>query len=250
MRTCRLLIVTLCLLGPVNLRAARFDINIAYGGWGLSPYTSLVERETESLIKDQLARVLDSVLPRDAISALADIDLSSSGRILSFALWYRFSRFSLGLRTDYYEFAFPYSIRAEQTISFLDYELVRIKTQGGGDVDLSSVMLSLLSRWEVLETPQFGLFVHGGLNVFPYDGRIELQQTTTVTTPLGDAVYTGDLSETIKTIRRWSDEIPSMLFAPVFGLSALYRINPRIGVLLDLTFSQGTFLSGGLCFSL
>ncbi len=245
----RMLGLLLCLgVVPCAFGAHGFDLELSYGRWSLSPYTSLAERETENLIKRELTRVVDSFLPNNVFSSLESIDLSSSGQMVSFTLWYRFNRFALGLKTDYFEFLMPFSISAEQSLSFLDFALVDVRTEGRGEVRLSSLMLSLLARWEVIASSKFQLFLQGGLNALPYAGEISLTQTTTVATPLGDAVYSGDLSETIENIRSWDEDIPAFLWAPVFGAKARYALHPRVGLFLDLAFAQGTILSAGLSF--
>jgi hypothetical protein len=245
----RSLALLLCVcVAPCAFGENGFDLELSYGRWSLSPYTSLAERETENLIKRELTRVVDSFLPNDVFSSLESIDLSSSGQMVSFTLWYRFNRLALGLKTDYFEFLMPFSISAQQSISFLDFALVDVRTEGRGEVRLSSVMLSFLARWEVLASSKFQLYLQGGLNVLPYSGEIYFTQTTTVRTPLGDAEYSGDFSETIKNIRSWDEDIPSLLWAPVFGAKIRYVIHPRVGLFLDMAFAQGTVLSAGLSF--
>jgi hypothetical protein len=86
--------------------------------------------------------------------------------------------------------------------------------------------------------------------LIPYDGDMTLDQTTRVQTPLGDVVYTGSFSETIQNIRTWDEDIPKLLFAPTFGLSAQYDIHSKIALLLGIAFAEGTVLSAGLNFAL
>ena len=235
---------------PSHSWGSKFDIQLSYGLWSASPFGSLLERETENMIKNELERLMNSVLPPSAFSTLEDVSLSSSGHLVSLSLWYKFKQFSLGIRGDYYKYKLPYTINLEQSISFLDYELVRVRTEGGGTVNLNSVMFSVLARWEVLHSSRFRLHVHGGLTVIPYDGDMSLDQTTTVQTPVGDVSYSGAFSETVKNIRTWDEDIPKLLFAPTFGLSTEYDLHPRIAVFLGLAFAEGTVLSAGLNFHL
>ena len=237
-------------LFPSLLTAEGFDLQLSYGRWTLSPYTSLVERESENLIKRELTRLVDSILPQDVFSTFEDINLSSSGEMVSCSLWYRFNRFSLGLKGDYFEFDMPFTLSAEQSITFLDIELANVRTEGRGEVRLSALMVSLLARWEVLALSRFSLFVQGGLSALPYDGEVYLDQHTVIGTPLGDLEYSGDLSETIDNIRSWDEDIPSVLWAPVFGISGRYLVYRGLGVFLDVGFSQGTVVAAGLSFRL
>lgn len=238
------------LLLPSSLAAEGFDLRLSYGRWSLSPFTSLVERESENLIKRELTRLVDSVLPQDVFSTFEDIDLSSSGQMVSCSLWYRFDQFSLGIKGDYFEFTMPFSLSAEQSLTFLDIELADVRTEGRGEVRLSALMVSLLARWEVLSLPRFSLFVQGGLSAMPYAGEVSLDQHTVIKTPLGDLEYSGDLSETIDNIRSWDEDIPSVLWAPVFGISGRYAVYRGLGMFLDLGFSQGTVVAAGLSFRL
>ncbi len=239
-----------CVVLPQHSHGSKFDIQFSYGLWTASPFGSHLERATENMIKKELERLMNSVLPPSAFSTLEDVALSSSGQQVSLSLWYKFSQFSLGIRGAYFRYKLPYTINLEQSISFLDYELVRVRTEGGGTVDLNSVMLSILARWEVFHSNRFRIHVHGGLTILPYDGDMSLDQTTTVQTPLGDVAYTGAFSETIQNIRTWDEDIPKMLFAPTFGLSTQYDIHSRIAIFLGLAFAEGTVLSAGLNFHL
>jgi len=242
--------IGLMLLLPTAGRAADLDFHLSYGRWTFSPFTSLVERETENLIKNELVRFVDTFLPRDAFSTLQTIDMSSSGQIVSFTLWYNINRFSLGLETGLFEFNLPYTISAEQSIQFLNNELLGVYTEGSGEVRLSSVTFSLLTRWAVLSSPRFKLYLRAGMNLLPYAGEVSLDQRTVVETPLGDAEYTGRFSETIKNIRDWDEDIPTLLVSPTFGVNFQYNPMPRLGIFIGLSIHEGTFISAGICFSL
>jgi len=248
--TCIIFLLMFSVALPLQSWAGKFDIQLSYGRWTASPFGSLLERETENMIKNELTRLMDTVLPPSAFSTLEDVSLSSSGHVVSLSLWYKFNQFSLGVRGGYFKYDLPYTIRAEQSIAFLGYDLVNVRTEGSGTVNLNSVMFSLLARWEVLHSHKFRLHVHGGVTLIPYDGDMSLNQTTVVQTPLGDVNYTGSFSETIQNIRSWDDDIPSLLFAPTFGLDVQYDIHTRIGVFLGLAFAEGTVLSAGLTFAL
>ena len=234
------------------VQAGDLEFQLSYGRWTMSPFVSYVERETENLIKTELIRLLDPFLPRDMYSTFQSVDLSSSEEILAFSLWYNFGKgsFSLGLKGEYFDFILPYSIYSEQSVNIFDYQLTRMETNGQGEVRLNSVILSLLSRWEIFSQSKFRFYLFGGLTLLPYNGEISLEQTTLLQTPVGDISYDGIYSETINTIRGWDDSIPSYLLSPTFGISLKYNLGRRLGIIADLYISQGTFLAAGLSFTL
>lgn len=230
----------------VPARAEKVEFHLAYGGWSFSPFGTLVEREAENLIKDELTRLVDSLLPSDMFSTFESIDISSSGQMVSLTLWYNLGRFSLGLESDYFKFNLPFTISAEQSVNFLNTELLGIRTEGSGELRLSSVMFSFLTRWAVWRSPRFKLYLRGGLNLMPFDGEINLDQRTTIATPLGVSEYNGSLSETVKNIRGWDEDIPSLLFAPSFGVNFQYNPLPRLGVFVGLAVHEGLYIAAGL----
>jgi len=245
-----LLLFTLIMVSVVQ--AGDLEFQLSYGRWTMSPFVSFIERETENLIKSELTRLLAPILPRDVYSTFQSVDLSSSGEILAFSIWYNFgkSRFSLGLKGEYYDFKLPYSINSEQSVNIFDYQLIQMETKGQGEVSLNSVMFSLLSRWEIFSMSKFRFYLFGGLTLLPYNGEISLEQTTLLQTPVGDISYDGIYSETIKNIRSWDDSIPSLLISPAFGICLKYDLVKRLGIIVDIYISQGTFISAGLALRL
>lgn len=230
--------------------AQKVEFQLSYGGWSFSPFATLVEREAENLIKDELTRVVDTVFAPDVFSTFESIDISSSGRIAALTMWVNWERFSLGLESDYFEFSLPFTISAEQSVSFFATELLNVQTDGHGEVHLHSVMFSFLTRWAVVSSPRYKLFLRGGLNLMPFDGEISFDQRTVVATPLGNAEYSGAYSETIKNIRGWDEDIPALLFAPSFGINFQYNPIPRLGVFAGVAIHQGWYVSAGLAVTL
>ena len=245
-----LLLFILILVSVVQ--AGELEFQLSYGRWTMSPFVSFVERETENLIKSELTRLLDPIFPRDVYSTFQSVDISSSGEILTFSIWYNFgkSRFSLGFKGEYFNFKLPYSINSEQSVNIFDYQLISMETNGQGEVRLNSVMLSLLSRWRIFSLSKFRFYLFGGLTLLPYSGEISLEQITLLQTPVGDISYDGNYSETIKNIREWDDSVPSLLISPVFGICLKYDLARRLGIIVDLNISQGTFVAVGLSITL
>lgn len=230
--------------------AQKVEFQLSYGGWSFSPFTTLVEREAENLIKDELTRVVDTVFAPDVFSTFESIDISSSGHMAALTMWINWGRFSLGLESDYFEFTLPFTISAEQSVNFFATELLNVRTEGGGEVRLNSVMFSFLTRWAVVSTPRYKLFLRGGLNLMPFDGEISFNQRTVIATPLGNTEYAGVYSETIKNIRGWDEDIPALLLAPSFGINFQYNPFPRLGVFAGLAIHQGMYVAAGLAVTL
>ena len=205
------------------------------------------------MVRESYRRFVEDFLPGLALSSfLSRIELSSSGQYFSFAFWYNFKsgQFSLGLKGNYIDLQLPYSIDADQSISFLQYELVNLRTDGEGEVNLNSLTLSLLARWKAVSQDRFGLFLYGGLLIFPYQGDLFIEQDTVVQTPLGDLEYQGAFDQTIDQIRNWNDDVPSTIISPELGVQLQYRFLKNLGLVLDVALSQGSLISAGLFFIL
>ncbi|MDP2916078.1 MAG: hypothetical protein Q8O91_11585, partial [Candidatus Aminicenantes bacterium] len=57
-------------MGSVLGQTKRFDIQLSYGGWSLSPFRSVVERECERLIKSEFNKLVESTIPNDLLTPL------------------------------------------------------------------------------------------------------------------------------------------------------------------------------------
>jgi hypothetical protein len=240
------------LAGPAAGQSRALDFQVAFGGWSLSPFVSPIERECERLIRNEFDGVVGSVLPGILLSSsLAGVDLSSSGHFFSLAAWYRLgeSRFSAGVRGDYFDFRVPYALSADETVSLLGFPLVSLTGRARGSVHLSGIALSLLGRWTPLSTSRAELSLQAGLMVLPFEGDILSDLSATVRTPIGDLPVSGRFQQTIDAVRSLGVDAPSLILAPSLGLEFRYRFAPRLGLFLNATSSQGSFLSGGLFFS-
>lgn len=245
-------ILTVFLLLSDISEAGKLELQISYGRWTLSPFTTVVERESEELIQKELRRLLSPSYPENVYSLYSpQVDLGSSGYFLSLAVWYNFanSPFSIGLKGQYFDFRVPFSAFIEQSFTILGQELIRIETRGEGDLKLSSISASVLGRWTFLLQPKFQLSVFGGLNLFPYKGTIFLDGQVLIRSPLGDVLYQQSDSPTLDDVRQWDDQIPSLLVSPELGLSFQYRFTRRVGVFIDVAISQGASVSLGMFFA-
>jgi hypothetical protein len=229
-----------------------FDIQLSYGGWTLSPFRSVVERECEGLIRNEFAKLVGSAIPEAFLFPfLSNVDLSSSGHLLSLALWHRFgnSRFSAGVRGDYFAFRLPYSLSVEESFKLPGFPPTTLKGQGRGTVRLNGLAVSFLGRWTALSTRRLDLSLHGGLLLLPFQGDVSLDQTTALETPLGDISFSGRFDHTIDQVRDLGFRVPSLIVSPALGIELRCRLAAGAGIFIDATAAQGTFFTGGLFFS-
>ncbi|MFC2170159.1 hypothetical protein ACFLRM_06330, partial [Acidobacteriota bacterium] len=56
------------LLLPSIIQAEKFDIQVSYGIWTLSPFTTIIEHESEDLIKQEFLEIVRPFLPEDIFS--------------------------------------------------------------------------------------------------------------------------------------------------------------------------------------
>jgi hypothetical protein len=229
-----------------------FDIQLSYGGWTLSPFRTIVERECEDLIRNEFSKLVGSAISEVLLSpVLSNLDLSSSGHFFSLALWYRIgrSRFSAGVRGDYFNFRVPYSLSVEESLEILGYPLVTLKGEGRGTVRLNGLAVSFLGRWTTLSTRRVDLSLQTGLLLLPFQGEIFLDQTTALSTPLGDFRYSGSFDHTFVEVRELGLDVPSLIVSPTFGIEFRYRFTAEAGIFINTTTAQGAFFAGGLFFS-
>jgi len=246
-------LVLIIFIFTLNLQAEKFEIQISYGGWSLSPFITSVEKESERIIGDELYHIVYTLLPGSALSAFrSDIDLTSSGKSLNLSIWYKIGRsnFSLGLKGQVYSFHLPYSLDSTQSISFLGFPLIELEAQAEGEINLSSVIISPLARWTTLSGKNFKLDLYGGFSIFHYKGDYVLDGNVLVRSPLGEFEYQGKESQNIEELREWSDRIPTWMLSPSLGLVIQYKLSKEFGLLADLSLSHGFFFSAGVFFAL
>lgn len=246
-----LILVFFCLVSASSLMAGNFEFQLSYGRWSLSPFTTILEKESENLVKEGLKQLVDPLLPRYTQSMIqSNIDFSSSGQFVCFSFWYNFknSRFSMGFKGNYINFSLPYEMLSQQTIDFLNFTLVKLDLQGNGQVNLRSGTLSCLGRWAPLSGPVFKWWFYGGVILYFYEGDVSLQQKIVLNTPIGDLTYAGSFDHTIEEMRKISDDIPASFFSPEIGTQLQYAFHQHMGLFIEASVSQGSFFSGGIYF--
>ena len=247
-------ILVLALAGAALGQNRSFDIQVSAGGWSLSPFRPLVETECARLIRSGFSGSIGAALALVSLTPLdAAVNLgTSSGYFFGGTVWYRFENrpWAVGLEADYFDFRVPYTVAAATTIDVLGIPLASIRGSGQGTTRLRGVALSLLGRWTPLSAGPVELSIRGGLMVMPFQGDFALNQTTVVTTAIGDIRLPATINQTIDDIRALGFDIPSLILAPVLGIDVRVRIAPRLALVLRAQAAQGTFFSGGLAFSL
>jgi hypothetical protein len=249
-----ILILVLVSAGAAWSQTGPFDIQVSAGGWSLSPFRPLVETECERLIRNGFSGSVGSVLALISLTPLdAAVNLgTSSGYFFGGTLWYRFENrsWAVGLEADYFDFRVPYTVAAATTVDVLGIPLATVRGNGQGTTSLRGVALSFLGRWTLLSAGPVELSIRGGLMAMPFQGDFALNQTTVVTTAIGDIRLPATINQTIDDIRALGFDIPSLILAPVLGIDVRVRIAPRLALVLGAQAAQGTFFSGGLVFTL
>jgi len=248
------LVLIFALAGAARAQTSPFEIQAFGGGWSLSPFRPLVETECERLIRSGFSGSVGSVLALVSLSPLdASVSLgTSSGYFFGGTLWYRFegSSWAAGLEADYFDFRVPYAVSAATTLDVLGIPLASIRGSGQGTARLHGVALSFLGRWTVVSAGPLEVALRGGLMAMPFEGDFRLDQTTVVTTLVGDIRLPATLNETFDDIRGLGFDVPSLLLAPVLGIDVRIRLASRIALVLGAEAAQGTFLSAGLSLGL
>lgn len=245
----------LALIAFLPLEAeGRVDIQVSYSRWTLSPFLTMLEKESKDLIEQEISRILKDTAPvAFTLIPVSAVDLSSSGSSFNVAGWYNLGdsrRFGLGILARYFDFRMPYSLKTEQAIQILDYDLAKLGLQADGDLRLRSVALSLLGRWAVLHGRRARLHLYGGLTVMGFEGDLFLDQETTLETPLGTVRYAGAYDLTVEEIRSWNVDIPSLILSPSLGMSFEFKLADPLGLFLDVSGAQGVYAGAGLTISL
>ncbi|MBN2245687.1 MAG: hypothetical protein JW755_07565 [Candidatus Aminicenantes bacterium] len=236
---------------PYLIQADQYEIQISYGRWSLSPFTTLLEKESENLVKEGLKQVVDPFLPSYIQYIIqSNIDFSSSGQFVSLNFWYNFknARYSLGFKGELIDFSLPYTMLSEQTLNFQDFKLAKIKIHAEGEVDLRSGTLSLLGRWSPVSGPVFKWWLYGGMTLYFYEGEVEIRPKIDLETPIGNINYSGVFDNSIDYLRELSGAVPAVLFSPSVGTQLQFVFHKDMGLVLEASLSQGSYFSGGMYF--
>jgi len=83
----------------------------------------------------------------------------------------------------------------------------------------------------------------------PFQGKITLDQTIALQTPLGDFPFSGRYEQTIDEIRELGLDVPSSIVSPTLGIEFHYRLAAGAGIFVNALAGQGTVYSGGIFFA-
>ncbi len=242
-------VLAIILVAASAAESAPVEVRFGFGGWTLEPLRSTIETRCEKMIRDEFFKILNSVLPSWVLSPVRTIiDSSSSGRSFYAEVWLPLGggRLAVGLRGDAFDFHIPFTAAASETIQLIGWPVAELSAQGPGTIDLRGFGLTLLGRWKIVDLRKWSLAVRAGVSAFPFRGDLEMDQTLSAATPLGDYQFSGRIAESIADIRAQTDEVPSWIFAPAAGLDLGWRIDSRLSLFANVSLSHGTFYSAGL----
>jgi hypothetical protein len=235
--------------GPVEDKRETWEFECAWGPWTLSPFRSPVERESEAAIRSAFVQLIDSayldrIVSVDAVRA----DLDSSGTNLSLAAWHHLhpGTVSLGIRIGWADYRIPFRVSSRHEIGLFGFPLGELETHGDGTVRIRSVMVNMLARWNAVRNERYRLSVYGGAAVLPFTGNLDVDGSAVLRTPLGEIRAQARESFELDTLRAWDPRTPSLITAPVIGISGRALAWRRLGFLLDVGFAHGTAVSAGL----
>ncbi len=132
-----------------------------------------VESRSEDIIRDQFEALLKSSLPDWIVGPVdADIDLSSSGGVLSAEAWIPVgkSRFAAGVRGDVFSFRIPFRAAAHETLRLGGLPVAELWGTSSGKVILKGFGVSLLGRWRAVASRRIDLAVRPAYRSFPFRG--------------------------------------------------------------------------------
>lgn len=243
------LVPAIAAAGPLSQASGTWEFEMAGGPWTMSPFRSPVERETEAMLRDEFARLVDAVfLERIIVLHLLGVDLDSSGKNLSLGAWHTLSpgTFSLGLRLGWSDYRIPFQVSSRHGIAVFGLPLGELEARGDGEVRIRSAMVSALARWNAFKRKAVGISLYGGVAFLPFRGTLDVEGTAVLRTPLGDITVHGSEKTSLEDIRKWNPRVPACIAAPVIGITGRVGVSERIGLLLDASFAHGTVLSAGL----
>jgi hypothetical protein len=230
------------LLATAPAHTGGIGISLSYGGWTLTPFTPLVEKESEAMIRSEFSNLMDPILPPYILfDNRIDADFSdSSGHFLSCRLWMDISsKFSLGIQGDLIHFRMPYRLYAEQEFTFDQFVLARQTTEGNGSLVIKSAILSLSLGFKLIRLKNLDIFLTGGVSVMPFEGEFELTGQVTYTTIVGSLTFEEEERTDIDQLRTMVSDIPSVIIAPTAGVTFYYRLFNSGGITLSTNLSHG-----------
>lgn len=235
------------------VRAERPDIRFSAGGWGLAPFTSVVESQGEKLIENLVVGRIGEIAPQlVSMTSEQQVDFRSSGAFVSIGIDcpVRGGAFRLGGALNYIRFDIPYSVRMKQSLAIVGVAVATASTTGEGTLRLRGIGATASGEWDFLRREHLRLGLIGGISVLPISGDANITGKTDVSTPFGDLHIEGSRAARLSDIRKGIQSVPSTIVSPMLGVSARFRAGSRTSLCTQVVFSQGVFVSAGLGFSL
>jgi len=244
-----ILTLVLLLAWPMAQNAVGWEWQIAFGPWTLEPWTSPAARAAENMVNDETRRLLAPLLSEFTLFSFSPrITMNSSGFFLSAGCWRRLrnDRLALGFSASYLDFSLPFTVIEQHDIYFQGTPVARIDISGEGKIDLRTIMLTAQGRWRIFQAGRASIYAALGFTVLSFSGDLFLPLTASIESILGSAELAEVENRTLAELRAENDDIPAWIVSPSLSLSLHYRLTGRSRLFIDISLSQGTFLSAGL----
>lgn len=234
---------------PLAQKASAWEWQFAVGPWTLEPWTSPVTRAAENMVEDEARRLLAPLLSEFTIFSFSpQIELHSRGWSATAGCWRRLKgdRFALGLSASYLDFSLPFTLNDKHDIYFQGIPLAHIDISGQGKIDLRTFMLTAQGRWRIFQADRVSIYSALGFTMLSFSGDLFLPLTASVESILGSTELVEVENRTLAELRAENNDIPAWILSPSLSLSLHYRLSARSRLFIDISLSQGTFLSAGL----
>ncbi len=237
------------LLSSLSLGAAGWEWQLSLGPWTLQPFTSPVERLAEKVVGEEASELLAPLLENfTVISYSPRVAMRSGGIFFSAAVWRHLAakRFAVGLAASYLRFDLPFTLRDDQEIYYQGIPVATVTTRGEGSIRLRTFMLAAQGRWRAFQRGRTAAYASLGLALLRFSGDLHLPLNARIRSFLGDAELDQVQDMTLDELRKENSGIPAWSVAPALGAALHYRLGRAIRLVVDVSLSQGTYLSAGL----
>jgi len=234
---------------PLAQKAGAWEWQFAVGPWTLEPWTSPVTRVAESMVEDEARHLLAPLLSEFTIFSFSPrIELHSRGWSATAGCWRRLKggRFALGLSASYLDFSLPFTLNDTHDISFQGIPLAHIDISGQGKIDLRTFMLTAQGRWRAFQAGRIRVYAGLGLTLLNFNGRMQLPLDATVQSIAGPFELHKNEDKSLAELRAENDSIPAWILSPALAVSLHYRLGNKNRLFIEISLSQGTFVTAGL----
>jgi hypothetical protein len=239
----------LFLLASLPLAASAWEWQVSFGPWTLQPWTSPAERQAQRIVGSEANRLLAPLLGEFSIRAFdPDIAMRSQGHFLSVGCGRRLGggSFAVGLAASYLDLALPFTLHDERDIYYQGFPIAHVSTRGEGRLDLHTFMLEARARWRAFHSGRFTAYAGPGLTLLRFNGGLHLPLVASVQTIFGSAELRATEKQTLAELRADNADVPAWSLAPALTSSLHCRLGAGSRIFVEISLSQGTFLSAGI----